>query len=313
MYGKKPNIVIIGAGRIASSLLNGLIKAHLNVQSVFSKNINSAEQLANICNVEHYSNNFSQVNKDANLFLLTVPDNQIISVANEIGKLNINFSDSLFVHFSGALSSSVLINLKNKKADTASFHIMQSFPTKDFVPLENLTAAVETDSEDAEKFLFFLAEKLGMNPFKLFKDDKINYHLAGVYSSNFFVGNLLGAEKVLKKNKTDYPNFNDLILPIVSTTLNNIKSKGLENSLSGPVQRGELEVIKKHIKKLKESRQDEFYVDGKNIFLLNYICQSITILMLLENKGTKLNENQKKVYNFLIDEFRTHVTQKLSF
>ena len=100
-------------------------------------------------------------------------------------------------------------------------------------------------------------------------------------------------------------NFNDLILPIVSTTLNNIKSKGLENSLSGPVQRGELEVIKKHIKKLKESRQDEFYVDGKNIFLLNYICQSITILMLLENRGTKLHKNQKKVYDFLIDEFRT--------
>jgi len=303
LYYKQANIVIIGAGRIATSILNGLINARFNVQSVFSKDINSAEQLVKKFGVNHFSNNLSQVKEDTNLFLLTVPDNQITYVANEIEKLNINFSDSLFVHFSGALSSSVLAKLKNKKADTASFHIMQSFPTKDFVPLENLTAAIETDSKDAEKFLFSLSQKLGMKPFKLFKDDKINYHLAGVYSSNFFVGNLLGAEKVLQENKTNYPNYENLILPIVSTTLNNIKSKGLDNSLSGPIQRGELEVIKKHIEKLKESRQDEFYVAGKNIFLLNYLCQSITILKILKIKKTKLNDKQKKVYNYLVDEF----------
>jgi len=305
LYKNKPNIVIIGAGRIAFSFLNGLIKARFNVQSIFSKNINSAKQLAGKFGISHYSNDISQVKKDADLFLLTVPDNQILEIVNEIEKLNINFSDSLFVHFSGALSSSVLDTLKNKKADTASFHIMQSFPTKDFIPLENLTAAIETDSKEAEIFLFSLAEKLKMNPFKLFKEDKVNYHLAGVYSSNFFVGNLLGAENILEDNKTEYPDFRKLILPIVSTTLNNIKSKGPGNSLSGPIQRGELEVIKKHIEKLKNTGKEKFNVDGKNIFLLNYICQSITILMMLENSGTALNENQRKVYSFLTDEFKT--------
>ncbi|MCH8942697.1 MAG: DUF2520 domain-containing protein [Bacteroidetes bacterium] len=305
MYYKQANIVIIGAGRIAVSILNGLINAQFNVQSVFSKKVNSAEQLSKKFGVDYYSNNLSQIKEDTNLFLLTVPDNQILSVANVIEKLNINFQDSLFVHFSGALSSSVLDTLKNKGADTASFHIMQSFPTKDIVELNNLTAAVETDSEKADKFLFFLAYKLKMNPFKLFKENKVNYHLAGVYSSNFFIGNLLSADRVIQNNKTDYPNFEKLILPIVSTTLNNIKSKGLDGSLSGPIQRGEFEVIRKHVEKLKNIDNEKFNVEGKNIFLLNYVCQSITILMMLENKETELNENQKKVYNFLINEFHT--------
>lgn len=304
MYNKQANIVIIGAGRIAASILNGLINASFNVQSVLSREANSAEQLAKKFDVKHYSNNLSQIKEDANLFLLTVPDNQILSVACEIERLNINFNNSLFVHFSGALSSSVLDTLQNKGADTASFHIMQSFPTKDIVELNNLTTAVETGSNRAEDFLFALSIRLDMHPFKLFKEDKVNYHLAGVYSSNYFVGNLLCADEVLQNNKTDYPNFNKLILPIVSTTLNNIKSKGLKNSLSGPVQRGELEVIKKHIEKLKNINEEKFLVKGRNIFLLNYICQSITILMMLDNKEAKLNENQKEVYNFLIDEFQ---------
>ena len=304
MYYKQANIVIIGAGRIAVSILNGLINAQLNIQSVISKKVNSAEQLAKKFSVEHYSNNLSQIKEDANLFLLTVPDNQILSVAVQIEKLNVNFQDSLFVHFSGALSSSILDDLKNKGAATASFHIMQSFPTKNIVKLNNLTVAVETDSEKSEKFLFFLADKLKMNPFKLFKEDKVNYHLSGVYSSNFFVGNLLSANSVIQDNKTDYPNFDELILPIVTTTLNNIKLKGLDGSLSGPIQRGELEVIKKHIEKLKNTDNKKFYIDDKNIFLLNYVCQSITILMMLANNGTELNDNQKKLYNFLINEFQ---------
>lgn len=304
MYYKQANIVIIGAGRIAVSILNGLINAQLNIQSVISKKVNSAEQLAKKFSVEHYSNNLFQIKEDTNLFLLTVPDNQILSVAVQIEKLNVNFQDSLFVHFSGALSSSILDDLKNKGAATASFHIMQSFPTKNIIELNNLTAAVETDSEKAEKYLFFLADKLKMNPFKLFKEDKVNYHLAGVYSSNFFVGNLLSANSVIQDNKTDYPNFDELILPIVTTTLNNIKLKGLDGSLSGPIQRGELEVIKKHIEKLKNTDNKKFYIDDKNIFLLNYVCQSITILMMLANNGTELNDNQKKLYNFLINEFQ---------
>ncbi len=304
MYNKNPKIVIVGAGRIAFSLLNSLMKARFSVQSVFSKNIVSAEKLAKKYSINHYSNNLSKVKNDSNLFLLTVPDNQIVSVANDFGKLNINFQNSLFVHFSGSLSSSALGSLKSRGADTASFHIMQSFPTKDFVPLENITAAIETDSDKVEKFLFNIAKKLEMIPFKLYKDDKVNYHLAGVYSSNFFVGNLLGAEKVLQNNKTEFPDFEKLILPIASTTLNNIKSKGLKKSLSGPIQRGELEVIKNHIEKIKNMGNEKFNINGKNIFLLNYICQSITILMMLEKNGIILNENQKTVYKFLGDEFQ---------
>ena len=142
MYYKQANIVIIGAGRIAVSILNGLINAQLNIQSVISKKVNSAEQLAKKFSVEHYSNNLFQIKEDTNLFLLTVPDNQILSVAVQIEKLNVNFQDSLFVHFSGALSSSILDDLKNKGAATASFHIMQSFPTKNIIELNNLTSAV---------------------------------------------------------------------------------------------------------------------------------------------------------------------------
>jgi len=303
LHAEKEKIAIIGAGKIAYSLTNALVKSNFNIQSVFSKNQKSAEDLAEIFGIKNFSNDLNDISEDINIFFLTIPDNQIQNTARQISELKINFNGKLFVHFSGALSSDELEVLKEKGSDTASFHIMQSFPSKRVVNFNNLTAAIESDSKIAEKYLFGLSEKINLKPFQLLKEDKINYHLSGVFSSNLFVGNLFSASEVMNLNNSNYPEFNQLNLPIVKTTIDNIKKNGLDNSLSGPLQRGEVEVIKKHIENLKSKTDNSFNVEGKNIFLLNYICQSITILKMLENKKNGINQNQKDILNLLIVEF----------
>jgi len=303
LYNHKEKIAVIGAGRIAYSLTNALVKSNFNIHSVYSLNKKSAKELAEKFGIKNYSNDLNDISEDVNIYFLTVPDNQILNVAFQFEKLDINFNDKLFVHFSGALSSDELNVLKEKRAEIASLHIMQSFPSKEVISFKNLTAAIETNNKKTEKFLFGLAEKIKLKPFKLFKEDKINYHLTGVYSSNFFVGNLFSANEIIDKNNSNYPNFDQLTLPIIKTTLSNIEQNGLDNSLSGPLQRGEVEVIKKHIEKLKASMNKNFNIEGKNIFLLNYICQSITILKILGNKKRGINQSQKNILNLLIDEF----------
>lgn len=303
MYTNKEKIAVIGAGRLAYSLINALVNSNYNIHSVFSKNLKSADKSANKFSIKNFSNDLNDISDEINLFFLTVPDNQIQILAKQIEKLNVNFKGKLFVHFSGALSSDELYVLKENGADTASLHIMQSFPSKEVVPFNNLTAAIETDNKKAENFLFQLAEKIKLKPFKLLKEDKINYHLSGVFSSNLFVGNLFSASEVMNINNSNYPEFDQLNLPIVKTTIDNIEKNGLDNSLSGPLQRGEVEVIKKHIEKLKSKTNKSFNVEGKNIFLLNYICQSITILKILENKKNGIDQKQKDILAFLIAEF----------
>ena len=128
MFSLKSEIVVIGAGRVSYSLVSALVKSGLKVSSIISKRTSSAKALASKFKIKNYSSDFESILPDAKIFFLTVPDNQILSVAKKLSELNLDFRNSLFVHLSGAEDASVLKILQKKKAVVASFHIMQSFP-----------------------------------------------------------------------------------------------------------------------------------------------------------------------------------------
>jgi predicted dinucleotide-binding enzyme len=80
----KRNIVIIGAGKLAYSLTNALAKSGYNVQSVISKKLSSSKSLANMFSIPHHSNSLSNIPKEVEIFLLTVPDGEIKKVAEKL-------------------------------------------------------------------------------------------------------------------------------------------------------------------------------------------------------------------------------------
>ncbi|MHB1686630.1 MAG: Rossmann-like and DUF2520 domain-containing protein [Ignavibacteriaceae bacterium] len=297
----KPNIAIIGAGKIAFSLTNSLIHSGYKVAIVISKNISSAKKLAGKFQIKPYSDKFQDLPSNCNIFFLCVPDSQLKSVSMQLSEIKLNFPRSLFIQLSGALTTSDLTSLQKKKAMTASFHIMQTFPSKKIISLSKSYAAIETQNDRAEKFLFRLAKKLDLIPFKLESRNKIFYHLAGVYVSNFLVGNIFSSQKLFDRTKSKRINFSNLIMPIVSTTISNVKKFGAEKSLSGPVERGDLQIIKNHISSLKKiSNPSEI-----NIEALNYISQSLSLLTLVKQKNLKLNDRQFQIQKLLLEELKS--------
>lgn len=297
MLNNKSNIAVIGAGKIAYSLIHYLVKSNYKISCIISKNINSAKKLSIKYSIKNYSDDLSILSGRNKFFILSVPDDQIKKTAIKLSKLNLDFKNSLFIHLSGSQNSSSLFSLKKKGAKTASFHIMQTFPSKKIIKLNKNYAAIETENKEAEKFLFQLALKINLIPFLLSKDEKINYHLAGVFASNFLTSNLFMAHEIFDENKI---NFIDLITPILNSTLKNIKSLGIQKSLSGPVERGDIETIKKHIPSLKNKK---FYNNGKNIFLKNYIFQSFAALEIVRKKGN-FSENHLKIEKYLLSQLK---------
>jgi predicted short-subunit dehydrogenase-like oxidoreductase (DUF2520 family) len=45
------------------------------------------------------------------------------------------------------------------------------------------------------------------------------------------------------------------VFPIIAQTLQNIEQYGLKRSLSGPIPRGDIETIEKHLKALKKDKR----------------------------------------------------------
>jgi predicted short-subunit dehydrogenase-like oxidoreductase (DUF2520 family) len=290
MFSDRSNIAFIGAGKIAYSLTFALLDAGYNVVSIISRDKASAKKLAEKFKISHYSNRTNTLNRNIKIFFLTVPDSEIEKTARALSRLNFDFQDSLFIHVSGALNIDELASLKKKKADTASFHIMQTFPSKKIVDTKNCSVAIEAENKKVKNFLNKLAENLKLKAFYLKPDKKIYYHLAGVFASNFLVGNLSASQIMFKITKAEKTDFFSIIDSTVNSTLRNIRNAGPAKALSGPVERGDFETVEKHLKALK----------AKNKLLYsNYVIQSLNLLEVVKEKNKRLNAGQKKIKRLL--------------
>jgi predicted short-subunit dehydrogenase-like oxidoreductase (DUF2520 family) len=289
LFSSKSKIAVIGAGRVSYSLVNALVKSGFNVSTIVSRSVTSAKTLAVRLKIKNFSSDLYSLTADPKIFFLSVPDNQISKVAKEISKLNLDFENSIFIHLSGAENISVLNALKRKGAYTASFHIMQTFPDKKLFNLKNSYAAIETKNKKAESFLFTLAKRLNLHPFKISSQNKIYYHLAGVYSSNFLVANQYYVKKLFDRTNFGV-DYKKVFHPISEMTLKNVKEKDVQNAVSGPVARGDIITVKKHLKILRND----------NTLRSNYISQSLTLLELLMKRDKKLSASQKELKNYLL-------------
>lgn len=293
MRKKKLNITIIGAGKIAHSLSVSLISKH-NIDAVISRSLKSAQLLAKILSVKKYSDDLKDIPKTSDLIILSVPDDQIEKTSLRISKQKISFAKKTFIHLSGSENIDSLSTLKDKGADVASVHIMQTFSSKKIVNIKNCFAAVECDNQKTEKYLFDITKSVGLKPFRIFSAQKSLYHLSGVFASNFLTGNFYAAGKIYSPI-TKNIKLNELLGPITERTLKNILTEGTVAALSGPVERGDITTIKNHLEDLKSKWFNFFDRNLAKLILAGYLVQSLILLKIAEEKSGKLSVRQKKL------------------
>jgi predicted short-subunit dehydrogenase-like oxidoreductase (DUF2520 family) len=295
-FTKKDPIIIIGAGKISWSLVPSLIHAGYKIISVISRDKKAAKELAVNFDIKNYSDDPKTIISKKGIFILAVPDNKIKPVADKLAKLSFNFRNSLFIHLSGSQDISLLNNLRKKGTQTASFHIMQTFPSKKTSAIKNSFSAIETKSENASVYLFKLAENLELYPFRLNSRDKVIYHLAGVYASNFINAVLYQSQKLSEMLNLKKYNFNDIFAPLFFSTILNIKKSGPVMALSGPVERGDPVTVRKHISAIKQSGEI------KSDILLSYLSLSLLLIHAAEEKTGTLNMGQVEIKKILKKE-----------
>ena len=295
-FTKIDNLIILGAGKISYSLAPALIDAGYKINSIISSKKIRAEELAHKLRVKNFSDNPESLKIKKGIFILAVPDNQIRLTAEIISKLKIDFHNSLIIHLSGSHDILLLNSTRLKKAHTASFHIMQTFPSRRRRNIKNSFAAIETFSNEASDYLFKLSLDLKLNPFLINSGNKAIYHLAAVFASNFINAVLFQSQQLFELLGLRGFSFNDIFAPLYSSTLKNIKITSPARALSGPIERGDLETIKKHISEIKR-------ISGVKPDILSlYISLSLSLIDVTAIKSGKLNTRHIEIKNFLKKE-----------
>lgn len=248
MTGKDITIGFIGAGTTGTALAVRLYEKGFAVIAVASKTVTSAKALAaRITGCTVYQSVQSVADK-AKLVFITTPDDVIAKVASEI----IWHEGQSIVHCSGAHSNDILEPAMKHKAITGCLHPLQTFAgvAQAINNIPGSTFAIEAD-EPLLSILKNMATALEGDWVELKAGDKVLYHAAAVFACNYLVTLVKLATDLWQTFDVPQEKATKALLPLLRGTLNNIENIGLPNCLTGPIARGDLGTIKKHISALE--------------------------------------------------------------
>ena len=246
----KTKVGFIGAGTVGTALAVRLSGKGCAVIAAASRSKSSADKLAgSVPGCKSYDTK-QAVADVADLVFLTTPDDAIATVAAEIEW----HPGQSVVHCSGADSLDPLEPAKKLGAQVGGFHPLQTFASVAHA-IENLpgsTFALEAEGE-LLKTLEQMASALDGNVVRLQAGDKVLYHTAAVFACNYMVALVKMATDLWQGFGVSTPEATQALMPLLRGTLNNLENVGLPNCLTGPIARGDLGTIRKHLAALEKS------------------------------------------------------------
>ncbi|MBN8569428.1 MAG: DUF2520 domain-containing protein [Ignavibacteria bacterium] len=252
--GKK--IYIIGAGKVGSSFVYEFIKKKYALKFLSERNLRREKELAKDLKRKKIKCSLkieADFIEGADVIFIMTQDAYIPVVIEEISQLKLDLRKKIFIHISGSLSSDVFKKLKTAKTNCGSFHPIQTFSevTKNSSLVENIYFGIE-GGKTASEYVKKVAKDFGSNYFMVNPKKKHLYHVASVVTSNYLIGLIYAASKIIKEIGADEKKTYKIYEPIIKNTLENINRQGIVRSLTGPIDRNDTEIIEKHIKELKK-------------------------------------------------------------
>ena len=250
-------IGFIGAGTVGTALAVRLFQKGCSIAAISSRSLSSAQRLANLVSGCQVYSTAQEVANGADLIFITTPDDVIAKIASEVRWR----SGQGVVHCSGAHSVDILEAARQFGANVGSFHPLQTFATVNQA-IENLpgsTFALEAE-EPLLSQLKELASLLNGRWVELKPGEKVLYHTAAVFVSNYLVTLVKLALDLWQAFGVPAKEATQALLPLLRGTVNNIENIGLPNCLTGPISRGDLGTIKRHLATLEAQDSSLFTI-----------------------------------------------------
>ena len=242
----------MGAGNLARSLAPALTKAGYRVREIAGRESKAsrARTRAIARSARAKSVTLRDAKLDADVVWFCIPDSAIAEAARAVSR-KANWRGKLALHSSGALASDELRALRARGASVASLHPMMTFAGATPVKLRGLTFAVEGDSR-AVAVARRIATDLGGEVFTIRKQNKPLYHALGSFSSPLIVMLLAQAEQVGRAAGLSAAQTRKVMRGILKQTISNYLLAGAAAAFSGPISRGDLGTVKRHLKQLRK-------------------------------------------------------------
>ncbi len=252
MNYKQIQLGFIGAGRVGTALATTLAARGYHLTAVASRSRASAARLAGKISGCQSCATPQQVAENADIVFITTPDDSIAAVAASITWQ----PHHRVIHCSGTHSLDVLAAAQEQGAMIGSFHPLQSFAdvTQAQANLPGSFFAIEAEGI-LLSFLEAIVSALSGTSIVLQGRDKVLYHIAAVFASNYVVTLIKLAVDLWQSfaEPVKPAQVITALAPLLQGTISNIDTLGLPRALTGPISRGDEATIKQHLRSLQET------------------------------------------------------------
>jgi predicted short-subunit dehydrogenase-like oxidoreductase (DUF2520 family) len=231
------NIVIIGSGNVSYHLVNAFSRIGVNVLQILARNENTAKNLSETFKIP-YIIQASKLNKEADLYILSVNDDNIRSSAMGLG-----LDNQILVHTSGFAPIGIL---EGASAFTGVIWPLQTLTSGIEVDYSHMPFFIEGKTNEVTEKLTHLVRQVSDKVLVTDSPTRQKIHLAAVIASNF--ANHLYAISASILDKYDIPF--DVLAPLIIETANKAGRQHPMSSQTGPAVRNDLHVIAKHLEML---------------------------------------------------------------
>lgn len=231
---------IVGAGRVGVSLAVLLQRAGHQITGCSAHSSASLDRAARYLHCTS-STQLEEVIDDADCIIIAVPDDDVPAVAARIASTDADFEKVL--HVCGSIGVAPLQPIADKGVEVLAIHVLQSVPDVER-GIERIPGSwfgvtcADSLRPWAEAFVADLRGRVHW----VAEEERTRYHAAAVIASNYLV--VLGAlvEETIGTI--------DPYLPLMQGTLANLAELGPAGALTGPVVRGDIGTVKRHMQQM---------------------------------------------------------------
>lgn len=245
-------IGIVGAGRLGTSFGLFMHGKGNQVIGYYSRNIEHARKGASLIGDDCKAFvELSDIIGASDWIVISTVDDAIPQIVKQIQESHGNLQGKIVFHMSGAATSDALTPLCHLGAEVASLHPLQTFtdPIKGAEALEKAYFSLEGTPFAVAKLKEEL-HRLHLRYFIITAAQKPLYHAAASIASNSLVAVVDYSLKLMEGAGIERGQALEALRPLIVASIHNCLEKGPEKSLTGPIVRGDVGTVSKHIEKI---------------------------------------------------------------
>ncbi|HEX8459600.1 MAG TPA: Rossmann-like and DUF2520 domain-containing protein [Pyrinomonadaceae bacterium] len=286
------SVAIVGAGRLGSALAVALDHSGYHIAALVARRGQHARPVARNLSTRPHLLDAARLDllpDNVDLILITTPDDQLAEVAARLAEVantrrveettarrveetnaarhasstsrrtppRRRRASPVALHASGALTSDVLAPLRDEGFSLGSIHPLVSISEPQagartlaggaFYCLEGEARALTAARR--------IVRALGGRGFSIDARDKSLYHAAAVIASGHTVALFSLASELLSACGLEPARAREVLLPLLTSTLDNLRAHAPAEALTGTFARADLHTVRRHVAALREAGQ----------------------------------------------------------